>query len=392
MPGVARHARGLFLIGGGGVDQRPAAGCGERAFGFADPDLRTERPGLRHGLLPWRVPARPLIGLSADWDHWQGKAEMRQGAVSARRQEGWITIGWQGLTMQVPEDWFPAALGAERAAGYLRVQNAEGSSLEVKWSNPRGTVDMEAQLEKYRKALQRAARKRHLPFEWKDKPKVPVREAKPDKNRRFFAWKGEAQGLGVIWYCRSCARVVIAQVSTPLGEDAATLASTILSSLEDHGEVDGDLWALYGLQVRVPKEWMLDRHQLMAGYTMLQFRMGDQILRAERWALANLALKSETLQDFLWSKCWKFWRDYRLTGADAAWEGHPAAEFAGRTRKLWVRATAPVRRLLRRPAADRIAVRAWHCEPANKVFAVHAIHPDGDTVTFERAVASVSCH
>jgi hypothetical protein len=317
---------------------------------------------------------------------------MLQGSALARRQENWVTIGWQGITLRVPEDWFPAALGTERASGYLRVQNPEGLSLEVKWSSPKGTVDLDAQLANYRKTLARAARKRKLDFDWKDKPKVPVREARPDKNRRFFGWKGEGQGLGVVWYCRGCGRVVFAQVAAPASQETPTLAATILSTLEDHGEDGEDLWALYGLQVRVPSGWLLDKHQLMAGYTMLQFRQRERLLRAERWALANVALKEACLEDFLWDKCRKFWRDYRLQASAAEWAGHPGVFFAGRTRKVVPRLVAPVRRLIRRPGADRLSARAWHCATANKIFALHAVHPEGDLTALESDVQSVTCH
>lgn len=310
-----------------------------------------------------------------------------------RRQKGdWITIGWQGITLRVPDDWYPAALGTDRASGYLRVQSADGPAAEVKWFSPRGTVDMEKELAKYRRTLERAARKRHETVEWRPKPKLAVREAKPDKNRRFFGWAGDAQALGVIWYCRTCQRVVIAQVSVPQGQDGNALASAILSSIEDHGEDGRDLWSLYGLQALIPEGWSLDKHQLMAGYTMLQFRQRDRVLRTERWALANLALKEGSLIDFIWTKSRKFWKDFRVDGDESEWRDHPAVEFRGRSRKLWMVAAGPVLRLLRRPMADRLSARAWHCGVGNKIFAVHAIHARGQDELFEQTVESVFCH
>ena len=269
------------------------------------------------------------------------------------------------------------------------MQNPEGLSLEVKWSAQGHRAD--AQLASHRKTLARAARKRKLDFDWKDKPKVPVREARPDKNRRFFGWKGEGQGLGVVWYCRGCGRVVFAQVAAPASQETPTLAATILSTLEDHGEDGEDLWALYGCRCACPAA-AAGQHQLMAGYTMLQFRQRERLLRAERWALANVALKEACLEDFLWDKCRKFWRDYRLQASAAEWAGHPGVFFAGRTRKVVPRLVVLVRRLICRPGADRPSARAWHCATANKIFALHAVHPEGDLTALESAVQSVTCH
>ncbi|MBI3946195.1 MAG: hypothetical protein HY321_09775 [Armatimonadetes bacterium] len=314
-----------------------------------------------------------------------------QMAAADRRQGKWSTIGWQGISLQVPEDWFPAALGTERGAGYLRVQCPDGPSVEVKWASPKGSVDVEREVAKYRRTLERAARKRRQAVEWQEKPKVPVRVARADKNRRFFGWKGDSQALGVVWYCRGCGRVIIAQATFPASQDAE-LASTILSSIEDHGEDGRELWSLYGLGVRIPVGWALDKHQLMAGYTMLQFRRGDRVLRAERWALANVAMKNATLPEFLRGRSRKFWKDFRLADTGAEWRGHAGAAFSGPTRKVWLRAVALVRLLLRRPAAETMSVRAWHCDAENKIFAIHAVHPRGDTAELERALESLVCH
>ncbi|MDH7569796.1 MAG: hypothetical protein QHJ73_09450, partial [Armatimonadota bacterium] len=174
-------------------------------------------------------------------------------------------------------------------------------------------------------------------------------------------------------------------------EDAA-LAATILNRMEDHGEADGDLWSLYGLSLTIPAGWALEKHQLMAGYTMLQFRRADRILRAERWGLANVALKEQSLEEFLHGKSRKFWREYRLRPSDWEWRGHTGVTLSGPTRKWWVRVSAAVRRVLKKPAAEMMTVRAWHCDRENKVFALHAVHPRGEMGELERVLASLACH
>lgn len=326
-------------------------------------------------------------------------APMAQAAPAARQRERWSTIGWQGITLQVPEDWFPAALGTERTTGYLRVQSAEGPSVEVKWFSPRGAVEIEKEIAKYRRGLERAARKQRQTIEWRDKPKVPIREARPDKRRRFFGWRAESpergtlsQALGVMWYCRTCGRVVIAQVSGPAGQEGTLLASSILNRIEDHGHAGMELWSLYGLQVGIPEGWRLEKHQLMAGYTMLQFRRGDRVLRAERWALANVALKEATLQEFVRGKSRKFWKDFRLMATDVAWQGHAGVRFCGPTRRLYLRVKAGIGRLFKRPVADTLSVCAWHCNVENKIFALHAIHPKGENSEGEKVLHSLRCH
>ncbi len=310
----------------------------------------------------------------------------------SRHRREWVTIGWQGITLEVPEDWYPAALGTQRAAGYLRVQSADGPAAEVKWSTPKGTVDLEKELAKYRKTLERGAHKKRLTLEWREKPKVPIRESRPDKNRRFFGWKADTQALGAIWYCRTCGRVVIAQVTVPLGSDETALASNVLSGIEDHGTDGHDVWALYGLRVSVPERWQLDKHQLMAGYTMLQFRQRDRVLRAERWAPANVRLKKMPLGDFLYQHSRKFWREYSTREAPAEWRGHSGVTFSGRARRVVTQVMGVIRRLVKWPAADNLTVRAWHCEQENKIFAVHSVHPRGDTASIDAAMESMVCH
>lgn len=310
-----------------------------------------------------------------------------------KRQPNWITVGWQGITLEVPEDWYPGALGTDRSSGYLRVQSAEGPSVEVRWFSPKGTVDLEREVAKYRKTMERNARKRRQTIEWRDKPKVAVREARPDKSRRFFGWKGDAHALGVAWYCRTCARVVLSQVTMPGDTSDMTLAARILSSMEDHGEDGRDLWSLYGLAVEIPQGWSLEKHQLMAGYTMLQFRHRNRVLRTERWALASLALEGASLADFIRVKSRKFWKDYRLQSAAAEFHGHEnAVTFQGRSRRIWARVFGQVRRWIRWPGADTMTVHAWHCPQENKLFAVHGTHPGGKAQELEETVAALHCH
>ena len=60
---------------------------------------------------------------------------------------GWTVFGWQGITARLPEDWHLAALGGDRKAGYLRLDDSERPRLEIKWSD--ASVDIDKALDKY---------------------------------------------------------------------------------------------------------------------------------------------------------------------------------------------------------------------------------------------------
>ena len=69
-------------------------------------------------------------------------------------------IGWQGYTINVPEDWTIGAIGGDHMEGYLRIDGTDMPRCEVKWFNRQGPVNLDEVVGNYLKELQKKRRRR----------------------------------------------------------------------------------------------------------------------------------------------------------------------------------------------------------------------------------------
>ena len=53
-------------------------------------------------------------------------------------QSKWHTVGWQGISLHVPEEWNIGGIGGTRDDGYLRLQDADLARVEIKWAQAEG--------------------------------------------------------------------------------------------------------------------------------------------------------------------------------------------------------------------------------------------------------------
>src|SRR5262249_50418312 len=122
----------------------------------------------------------------------------------------WITIGWQGGCLNVPEDWSPVSGSAEGGAGYLRIANPANRSLEIKWEEARGAVSVPEALERYLKKLRRAARKSRQELTVKLRPRGMSNLRPAGQAPSAYRWVAEGpaarHGCGVVWHCGKCHR------------------------------------------------------------------------------------------------------------------------------------------------------------------------------------------
>jgi len=286
----------------------------------------------------------------------------------------------------VPADWTLGAIGGDRKAGYVRLDDSHMPRLEVKWSQQQ--VDLDRALSKYLARVTKRGRRRGVRVE--ENVRVISRRSKPKKKLRGFSWRGPEQAVGVIWRCAECGRTVIAQVISPPGEQIEPLAREVLTSLEDHAREGKITWALYGLAFEAPEEFRLERQKLMAGYLELALATGRRRLRVCRWGLADVALAERDLQHW--------YEVEQVRRRDVVWECEPAVVkeheglvVEGHRRRLAHRARRAMERLLRLRIASDFDGRVWHCPQSNRIYAVESVHHE-DPQTMLQVVESVACH
>src|SRR5436309_15844600 len=94
----------------------------------------------------------------------------KRASKSPAPEAGWTTVGWQGVSVRVPEEWSPVAVSGEGETGYLRIASPDTRVLEIKWEETKGAVSVPDALQRYFKKLRRTARKTRHELTVKERP------------------------------------------------------------------------------------------------------------------------------------------------------------------------------------------------------------------------------
>lgn len=291
-------------------------------------------------------------------------------------------VGWQGIVAELPEDWSIVSIGGDDKNGYLRVDSPGTMSLEAKWSSAPPNVDLRSQLEAFLRQIGRKSRKRAIKFEYKIKPK--------DDGSLSFSWHSDRKGVGILYRCSECSRVIVAQLSGVKSDDVGGVASYVLPTVADHSEDGWKTWAVYGLVADVPPDYKLERYKLMSGYVQLVFRKANNRLTIERWGLANVILKKRSLAEWYANAVRYDLRSFKYQIEDIDFDGEVAVELSGRRTGINMMRVFPDLIMLRRPAMYLNAC-AWACEKSNNIFSVQTIHTSREQI-FEDILDRVECH
>ncbi len=334
-------------------------------------------------------------------------------------------IGWQGIRFTLPPDWNLTGFSMDRENGYLRVDAPGESTLtvQVRWLNaakpqqdstitayslvapfvrhwlkrpaPAATsakLDLRGNLERILKDTEKQAKKAKATFESNIKPERT--EGKEDERTAIhFSWTGEGRAQGKIWHCKTCDRVVVAQVVGMAKDQSAisNIAARLFSTLQDHA-IDGyDRWALYDLQMDVPSDFRLEEQKLLSGHLHLEWARGGERIVLDRWGLANMLLKKFSLGDWLRNNALVPLKSLTLDDAHTV-HGHPSLRYLGAL-PLWskVRALRDSKVSLRR-FPTRFESGIWNCEDSNKIYAVQVLHQKQTVGLWEDVVSRCVCH
>ena len=302
-------------------------------------------------------------------------------------------IGWHGIYLEVPAEWNLAAVSGDMPQGNLRADGPEDIHVRVRWQRSKKTPDLEKVLDRYLRSLEKASKRRKIGFEVERDFRLPLRREDAKRKTTYFSWKGDAKAIGQIWYCRACGRVTIAQVDGPLKRNLTLIASQVLSTLDDHA-VDGvHTWAAYGLSAEIPADFGLaGQPKLLSGYIQLRFERGRTNVTLDRFAMAEIVLKSRTIEEWVVQQYAKVHRPYKLLSEAVEIRGHSGVVVTGSVRDFRDRVKASMGRMFRLKSATEFTQFAWHCPDTNRILSVVALHSKEEAGLAEEIAASFVCH
>lgn len=298
--------------------------------------------------------------------------------------EKMATVGWQGITFKVPEDWSLVGVNGDEKKGYFRVDGPIASALEVRWSSALGKPpELMAKGREFLSRLEKSSRKSRIKFSSKIKAE--------NDNSVAFTWKADRKGQGRLVYCPKCDRVIIAQVISSRDEDVSHVAPIILGSIKDHRNDGNTSWALYGLEFAVPESYRIEKQSLMSGYLSLSFKRGPKSLVIERWGLAETLLGNYTIEQWYRKDAVPDIKGYRVEFAENEIFGHEGVKMVGRRAGIRQALKAAAYSLTLHPHPGMLTGYVWHCRDSNRLFSVRATHTEGERIA-EEVMGSIRCH
>lgn len=302
-------------------------------------------------------------------------------------------FGWQGVTCWIPAGWDLSGVTGGAREGYFSFDDERMRRLEIKYARARrwGQPALEKTLTYYFDTIRKKLKK-GMRFDVEKDVKLIDMERMPGEYEwHTYGWTSDFLAHGVIWHCRTCRRVVIAQCLAAPNRVNLREMSDVLTSMRCHTDGDCRTWAAFEFAVSVPKEMELESHRLQAGLISLGFYHRNRRIVVDRLGMAHAVLRHNPLDRYVKTIHYKKLRRRRLRFIGAEWRGHPGFRIEGERFRLMYLLPYLGERLRRWRTGDHIAGRVWHCEQANRLFIVRAEGKDAERMA-DQVAASIACH
>jgi hypothetical protein len=303
--------------------------------------------------------------------------------------------GWQGMTIEMPEDWNLGSISGDPKGGYLRYDDDNMPRLEIKWSVETGFVDLNKVIDKYLREIEKGHKKASGEISIERDIKLISKRQRKKAGLKCFHWRADLQGYGAAWLCKDCGRTVIAQVMCPGDQDpeaAQELAASILLSIEDHPRDGWVTWSAYGFIARAPEDFHLSGQKLQAGLIEFEFDKDTEKLKLARWSMASIALKGRSLRQWADAELARTLRKQNAEIEPAEIMGHEALRITGGN----IGGAQKLQRFAQHCAgklyADRLIACLWHCEASNKIHYVETFVDRANVALVDDLVAHIACH
>jgi|LSQX01.2.fsa_nt_gb hypothetical protein len=304
----------------------------------------------------------------------------------------WAVRGWEGVVVQVPESWDIAAINGDRNQGYMRLDDQQNMPrVEIKWQKAKGFVNVESVIDGYLKDLNKKRKRGEAEIEVDRNCSVVSKRRMRKRDLTCFAWQGAIEGYGAGWYCEECERVMIVQVMALPEEDGMELAGQVIGEMEDHPRDGWLLWSTYGLTLEAPERFEMSEQKLMAG--LIEFHLanaGEEIVAA-RWGMANIALRSRSLERWAQSEIGQYHKSIKLSFEETTFRGHPAVNVTGYFANPLRHLQSFVMHILGKPYPEAVRGWVWHSEQENRIYYVGALFDEDNMELIERVANSIAC-
>lgn len=225
----------------------------------------------------------------------------RRAGVSSASDALPTRIGWQGLRLDAPPDWFLKGYSGDWRKVFCKSAPHSMES-DLKWSRTRRKTDLAYVLQQFLAKLERAKRKARQPFHATLHP--------VDDHCIEFRWRSDERAVGRIQRDPDNHIIVLMQLRAASKHDALFQQARPMFEPARRARRRGWVeWSLYGLHSAAPADFRLEKAQVITGQTRLTLVRRHERLILERVARAEQRSKA-TSSPSGWTH-WLRWRGWR---------------------------------------------------------------------------------
>lgn len=202
-----------------------------------------------------------------------------------------MTFGWEGFSLEHPEDWAPATLSGHRQEGYARVVSPDRLGIQIRWKAAKLNVGLKTALDSYLARLRNDAKKADVPF---------TSDIDQDGSQWTYRYHGVAHGRGALFFSKACGRLFFLELFSTHRDSLQTPFRQTLESFRSFGDDRNELWSVLGLHFLAPRGLIVERKDFQAGLIRLHMNVKGVHLRAERWGFAQQLVAQHGLE--AWSR------------------------------------------------------------------------------------------
>jgi len=318
---------------------------------------------------------------------------------------GFKSIGWQGLELQVPEDWNFSVESGSQQQGFMRLASSL-SSFELKWEKmgKKKKFSLESVVDKLIEKLQKTDKKVKLLK--KGSEEVFGHHA------LYFHFESEYKGYGVAWYCDKGEKVLLGLFTfKPVEHEKSRLIfERCLDSLKCHTQDDWNTWTLFGFSFKAPSKFDLKERKFLVGHTtMVLYKEEPHPFCVEKievvfqyWSPANVKFEDTYNDPKKWFEQFyekELKKRYKGKIEKGRFQGFVIEDHAAKN------LASTIRRGLWNQTIIKNNTYLWYCPNTNRIYALTLskglskvrILPSKKyealpTKTFNKILASISCH
>lgn len=299
------------------------------------------------------------------------------GKPKKRLKSGWEAFGWQGISLDVPAQWSFAVVSGDRKKGYAALDDEETVCLELRWEALKRRADCPGL---FRRFLKKRAKSLRLPVSALNASELGLPAELSDRVHAVQWVEGDAPQVLAVVEDPPSGRLALLQARVARSWAPRGFLLKLLNRFSLGGPA-GDLWAFYGMSLRLPESFGLFRSAFKSGLIDLEWRDKAEKISVRRLALGAMTLAERDVGRWAEEFLGKRFGQYQWEKSEGECCGHEAVELAGRPRSLWMKTFS-------RP----LAVRAWLCAQTDRLFHVVLEGRRAGPTRMAELISTLSCH